>query len=133
MNREEAKVIKVEKDKILLKVERKAMCGCCRIAPVCNKNEGIFEIPNNNLGLTKGDRVEVGIEAQRVLGATLLIFIFPALLFVLSLVVFRQKGELLSFFLALLVVVFYYGVVKLFLRKTKKFDLNILGKIKDER
>lgn len=132
MYKETAEVIQVKDNKILLKVEKKAMCGCCKITSICNKNQGMFEAPANDLSLVKGDRVEIGIETQKALKAILLVFILPLSLFILSLAVFQAQGELLSFFLAISVMVLYYGITKLFLRKTKKFDLKVLRKINDE-
>ncbi len=129
MHKETAEVIKVDEAKALLKVEKKAMCDCCRIAAACDKNQGVFEIPNNNLGLEKGEKIEIGIETKKAVAATFIIFIIPLFLFLFSLILLREKGELFSFSLALLAMVIYYIVVKAFLRKTKKFSVKVLKKI----
>jgi positive regulator of sigma E activity len=108
------------------------MCGCCRIASVCNKNQGIFEFPNNNLHLSAGDKIEVGVEAGKAISAISIMFIAPLFIFVATLVLFQRKGELISFLLALSVMFIYYGVVKVFIKNTNKFNIKFLRKLKDE-
>lgn len=129
MHKETAEVIKVTDDKVFLKVEKKAMCGCCKIASACNKNQGIFAIPNTGQNLKEKDSLELEIKTKRALQAVLTIFFAPLLIFIFFLVFFQAKGELKSFLLAFLAMVVYYVVIKIFLRKTKKFDITILRKI----
>jgi positive regulator of sigma E activity len=132
MHKEIATVKEILGDKILIKVDKKAMCGCCRIASVCNKNQGIFEFPNNNLHLSAGDKIEVGVEAGKAISAISIMFIAPLFIFVATLVLFQRKGELISFLLALSVMFIYYGVVKVFIKNTNKFNIKFLRKLKDE-
>ncbi len=131
MHKEIAEVVKVTEDKVFLKVEKKAMCSCCRIAPVCSKKQGIFEIAKSSLNLKEKDRVEVGVKSRNILQAIFIMFIFPLSLFVVSTVILQNRGELVSFFLALSVMVLYYVVVKAFLPKTKKFNIEVLRKIEN--
>lgn len=133
MHKEIAVVTKVLEDKVLIKVDKQAMCGCCKIASVCDKNQGSFELPNNNLNLTAGDKIEVGVQTSKAISAISLMFILPLTIFVLTLVLSQSKGELFSFLLALLAMCIYYGIVKLFLKNTRKFNIKFLRKIKDEK
>jgi positive regulator of sigma E activity len=132
MHKEIATVKEVLGDKILIKVDKKTMCGCCRIASVCNKNQGIFEFPNNNLHLSAGDKIEVGVETSKAISAISIMFIAPLSIFVATLVLFQRKGELISFLLALSVMFIYYGVVKAFIKNTNKFNIKFLRKLEDE-
>ncbi|MCF7870561.1 MAG: SoxR reducing system RseC family protein [Candidatus Omnitrophica bacterium] len=132
MHKETATVKKVLKDKILIKVDKKAMCGCCRITSACNKNQGIFELPNNNLYLNEGNKIEVGVEAGKAISAISIMFIIPLAIFVMALVLLQNRGELISFLLALSIMFIYYGVVKIFIKNTNKFNIKFLRKLKDE-
>jgi positive regulator of sigma E activity len=133
MHKEVARVEKVTEDKIFIRVDKKTMCGCCRIASVCDKNQGLFEFPNNNLDLSEGDKVEVGVETRKAISAIAIMFILPLTIFVTTLVLLQNRGELSSFLLALSAMFIYYGVVKILLKNTKRFSIKFLGKIKDEK
>lgn len=133
MHKEIAVVTKVFEDKVLIKVDKKAMCGCCKIASVCDKNQGTFELPSNNLNLSQGDKVEVGVETGKAISAISIMFIIPLTIFVATLVLLQSRGELFSFLLALLVMFIYYVIVKIFLKNTKNFNIKFLRKIKNEK
>jgi positive regulator of sigma E activity len=132
MHKEVARVKKVTKDKIFIQVDKKAMCGCCRIASICDKNQGIFEFPNNNLDLSKDDKIEVGIETPKAISAISIMFVLPLTIFVITLVLLQNKKELISFLLALSAMSIYYGVVKIFIKNTKQFDIKFLRQINNE-
>ncbi|MCF7873669.1 MAG: SoxR reducing system RseC family protein [Candidatus Omnitrophica bacterium] len=132
MHKEVARVKKVTEDRIFIQVDKKAMCGCCRIASACDKSQGLFEFPNNNLYLNEGDKVEVGVETRKAISAIFLIFIAPITIFVTTLVLFQNKEELTSFLLALSAIFIYYGVARFFLKNTQKFNIKFLRKINDE-
>ncbi|MCF7886937.1 MAG: SoxR reducing system RseC family protein [Candidatus Omnitrophica bacterium] len=132
MHKEIAVVTKVLKDKVFIRVDKKTMCGCCRIASVCNKNQGFFEFPNNNLHLSEGDKVEVGVETGKAISAIFIMFILPLIIFVTTLVLLQARGEWISFLLALSAMFIYYGVVKIFIKNTKKFNIKLLRQLKDE-
>ncbi len=133
MQKEKARVIEITPDKIILSFEKKAMCDCCRIAPLCNKNQGVFEIPKDSTEFKKSDILEIGIETKKTLEAFLVVFLVPFFIFIVSLVYFRSRGELLSFFLALLVMITYYIGIRIFLKKNKKINLKVLRKIENEK
>ncbi|MCF7870153.1 MAG: SoxR reducing system RseC family protein [Candidatus Omnitrophica bacterium] len=131
MHKEIAVVTKVLKDKVLIKVNKKAMCGCCRIASICDKNQGLFEFPNN-IDLSEGDKIEVGVETGKAISAISIMFIAPLIVFVTTLVLSQDREELTSFLLALSAMFIYYGVVKIFIKNTKKFNIKFLRQLKDE-
>lgn len=116
--------------KVRIKFERKLSCSCCRLQAVCGQGKGSLDIDNDNFSLKKGDQIEVAIDEKRSLLATILIFLVPAAIFVVSLVIFKDKGEITSFFLALGVVCVYYVFLKLALKvEGKKFNLRIIRKL----
>lgn len=133
MQKERAKVNKISEDKIFLKVGKKKMCDCCRIAALCGENQGILEIPRNNWKLNEGDVVEIGIETKKFLFGLFMIFLVPLALFILTLSISADKKELTSFFLSLSVMILYYAAVKILFRKRKKIDIKILKKIENEK
>lgn len=117
--------------KVKIKFTKKEMCSCCKLSHVCGMGKEQLVIDNNSFSLKTGDNIEVGIEENKIQIAGLIMFLIPGALFVLSLIAFKDRGEALSFFLAILVLCIYYGGMKLLLRgKDKKFNLKILRKIK---
>ncbi|MCK5494021.1 MAG: SoxR reducing system RseC family protein, partial [Candidatus Omnitrophica bacterium] len=80
--------------------------------------------------LYKNDKIEIAIEERKTILASLIIFFVPGFLFISGLIIFKNRGELESFFLALGVISVYYMFVKIILKKYgKKFNLKILRKI----
>lgn len=132
MEKEKAEILEVTKDSFFLKVEKKAMCGCCQIAALCNKNQRVFKVPKNNLNLQKNDKIEIGVETKKTLAAICLMFVFPLALFVATLAVFSRQGELTSFLLGFTVMAGYYLFAKIFFLKKKKNSIKILKKIENE-
>jgi len=130
MFKEIVRVIEAWNNKVRVQFTKKEMCSCCKLSGVCGIGEEILILDNPRLTLGTGDNIEVGIEEKKTLLASLIMFLMPALLFVSSLVFFKNCREALSFFLALLVLCIYYIIVKLILRKKgKEFNLKILRKI----
>jgi len=130
MFKEIVNVIESWDNKVKIRFTKKEMCSCCKLSDLCGMGEETLILNNDQLTLEAGDRVEIGIEEKRTLLASLIMFFMPSLLFVSSLVVFKSRGKLLSFSIALLTLCIYYICVKLILRKKdKKFNLKILRKI----
>ena len=130
MFKEIVSVIEAWDSKVRIKFTKKEMCSCCKLSGICGMGTEALVLENNQLTLKAGDNIEIGIEKKKTLLASLIMFLMPALLFVSSLVFFKNYGEALSFYLAILVLCAYYVVVKLLLRKkSKEFNLKILRKI----
>ena len=89
-----------------------------------------MDINSQGFSLKPGDKIEIGIQEKKTILASLINFFIPALLFVASLIIFKDRGELNSFLGALVVLIVYFVVVKLILRKKGRyFNLTILQKI----
>ena len=130
MFKETVEVISAWEDRVKVKFTKKEMCSCCKLSAVCGMGEEALVLDNNRLTLKAGDNIEIGIEEKKTILASLIIFLMPALLFVSSLVFFKDYGEALSFSLAILMLCIYYVGVKRALRKKgKEFTLKILRKI----
>ena len=97
------------------------------LSHICGMGKEKLVIDACGFPLKAGDKVEVGIEEKKTLLASVIMFLAPGALFVLSLIIFKKQGEVLSFFLALLMLCIYYGIMKILLRgQDKKFHLKIL-------
>lgn len=130
MFKETVEVIEVWGDKAKIKFTKKENCSCCKASHVCGMGKEKLTINSYNFNLKVGDKIEVGIEEKKTLLASLVMFLIPGTLFMLSLMIFRQRGEALSFLLALLILCTYYITVKFLLKNHgKKFHLKILKKI----
>jgi len=130
MFKEVATIENILGDKLEVRFTRQRMCSCCKIEYLCSKGENTLIIDNINLDLSKGDKIEVGIESKKAFFATSLTFLIPILIFIIILFISSRENELLSFFLALAGVFIYYGVTKVFLKKwDSKFQLKVLRKI----
>jgi len=130
MFKEIVSVIEAWNNKVRVQFTKKEMCSCCRLSAVCGMGTEVIVLDNHGLTLGAGDNIEIGIEEKKTILASLIMFLIPALLFISSLVFFKNYGEALSFSLAISVLCIYYVVAKLILRKKgKEFNLKILRKI----
>ena len=129
MLKEVAEVINVYSDKAVIKFKRSQMCSCCKTRSLCNKNDGKLIIDRAKFKLKAGDKVEVGIEPRKTVLATLITFLVPAAIFIFGLIIFRSRGELLSFLLALILLAVYYIAVKILVGDNNNyFKLKLLAK-----
>lgn len=127
MFKEAVEVVEVREDKVKIKFIKKETCSCCKLSHICGMGEEKLVIDACGFTLKAGDKIEVGIEEKKTLIAGIIMFLAPGALFVLSLIIFKRQGEVLSFFLALLMLCIYYGVMKILLKgQSKKFHLKIL-------
>ena len=130
MFKEIVSVIEAWDNKVRVQFIKKEMCSCCKLSAVCGMGTEVIVLDNHGLTLGAGDNIEIGIEEKKTILASLIMFLIPALLFISSLVFFKNYGEVLSFSLAISVLCIYYVVAKLILRKKgKEFNLKILRKI----
>ena len=130
MFKETVEVVKVTGEQAIIKFEKRKSCDCCRASGFCNKGKEQMKISTCGFSLQAGNRVEVEIGEKKTLQAGSLLFFLPALLFIVNLALFRQRGELVSFFLAFLSVCLYYVVVKVLMRKlAKRFAITIVRKL----
>ena len=131
MFKEVVDVIKVQDSKVTIKFTRKQACSKCPTSYICHKNKDqTMDINPQGFNLKPKDKIEIGIQEKKTLLASLINFLFPSLLFVASLIIFKGRGELNSFFAALIVLAVYFIIIKVILRrKGRYFNLTILQKI----
>lgn len=130
MLKEIVEITQVLQNKVRVKFQKSSSCSCCKVSYICNKGEETLLLDKDGLSLEKGDKVEIAIDEKKTLLANVIIFFIPGVIFIASLVFFKDKGELLSFFLALSVVCIYYVIIKLILKSQgKKFKIKILKKV----
>ncbi|MCK5289223.1 MAG: SoxR reducing system RseC family protein [Candidatus Omnitrophica bacterium] len=130
MFKEIVEVDTVFSDKVKIKFLKNGMCDCCKMDSMCGKGNNRLMIDDCGFKLYKNDKIEIAIEERKTILASLIIFFVPGFLFISGLIIFKNRGELESFFLALGVISVYYMFVKITLKKYgKKFNLKILRKI----
>ena len=131
MNKEVVDVIEVANNRVKVKFKKSKSCSCCNLFSFCHRgNEGIWINSEPEIILDKGDRIEVGIEGKRTILASFIVFLAPAVIFISVPFIFREWSELRGFFLAIASLLIYYLIVKLVMRRRKKyFNLQILRKI----
>lgn len=131
MFKEEAEVIDKKDGKLKIKFSKRIMCSGCSFNFLCpSLEEEIFISDNPDYNLKAGDKLEISIEDKKALWAGFLLFFMPAVIFIFTLLVFKDSGGPKSFVLGILTVSGYYFLIKQALRKIKP-DLNfkILRKI----
>ena len=90
-------------NKVKVKFQKSKMCSCCRLSFLCGKQgEETIEIDNPEIALTKGDKVEVGIERKKPL------LMVMAMLYMI--VCFPMMVN--EFYLPVEMIVSSYGILK---------------------
>lgn len=84
-----------------------------------DKDTGIVSNPLG-LDLKPGDKAEISLSEGSNILSSVLAFALPAVLFVCSLFLLRNKGEVFSFSISLLVTVFYFFIMNKIMKKTGK-------------
>ncbi|MBU1122784.1 MAG: SoxR reducing system RseC family protein [Candidatus Omnitrophota bacterium] len=132
MLKETVEVIDVTDTTIRVKFQKRPMCSCCKSTHICNvDNQESLVLPNpKNIAVKKGDSIEVGIEEGKNALVLFIIFLIPAVFFLLFLILTRNWSSLASFSVAILGLMLYYLIVKIIMKnKEKKFNFQILRKI----
>jgi positive regulator of sigma E activity len=130
MIKETVQVTKVIGEKVEISFTRHSACGSCTASSVCRRGNERLLIDRGGFALAAGDKVDIQISEKRTVLAAILTFALPAALLVGGLIIFKDRGELTSFLLALLIVSLYYVVLKLILLKyAKTFEIRIIDKV----
>jgi positive regulator of sigma E activity len=108
---------------------KRPMCDSCRASKICSKGTERLRIDSQGFDLKPGDKIKIEVNEKKSLIAALLTFLLPSIIFILVLIVFSDRGEGKSFFLAILTVCLYYGLLKVaLLRYPKSFNIKIIEK-----
>lgn len=130
---EKGEVLAIKGDEITVACAKKKTCSCCRYAAMCSADgrENFLVVNTEKINIAKGDYVYVGINEFKQFFGICLIFLFPLIIFVGMLVVFKGLEPFKNFLVAFLGISIYYFVVKCFLLKGDKyFALKIMKVIK---
>jgi len=98
-------------EELVIDFERESACGCCANM-FCSRKGADSVTIDYQPDLKEGDRIEVGVGPRAVLWASLLVFLFPALLFVGGIYLLRDKHEVVSFAVSIIFLGFYFSIVK---------------------
>ncbi|MFA7677433.1 MAG: SoxR reducing system RseC family protein [Candidatus Omnitrophota bacterium] len=129
MAKEIVEVVGIQPNKIEVAFLKNSMCSCCRINFLCGQNKDFLLIDRPSWPVAVGEKLQVYVNEKRVLLSGSLMFLFPAILFLASLFVFRFFKDMESFLLSVSAVAIYYLLLRRYLRfNGKKFDLKVIGK-----
>ena len=114
------KVIDIEKNKVVVSLERKEACAKCRACSAGMKKEEMLIRAENICGADIGDKVEIVLEEADFIKAVLIMYGFPFIMFMIGLLgtYYGLSGanianpELLSFIVGLVLVAVSYGIIK---------------------
>lgn len=130
MFKKEALVIDKQADKVVLKILRDKMCGCC--ANMFCQQAGQNQLTlKDTLGLSKDDKVELGLESSICLVLSVVTFFLPSLVFIVTIYVLKDMGVLLSFLIGVCTVGIYFFLIKVFFinRVKNKLSCRIIRRI----
>ncbi|RKY45328.1 MAG: hypothetical protein DRP81_04120 [Candidatus Omnitrophota bacterium] len=119
-NREVVQIVEIDNNKVKIRFPKKSMCSHCRLNFLCSYRESTLTLPRtDNLSLRVGDKVEVGVEEEKFLFTSLVLFFLPTLIFIFSLMILSYQHAVISFLGSLFFLGLYYIVLKLVLKKLK--------------
>lgn len=99
---EVGKVVQIKKDVAVVELELKEECSSCSIASFCEMKGGNRCIEAEKIpGIKVGDKVKVEIGATQLLKGAILLFLIPAISFLLGVVIGEVLVEGVIFPLAL--------------------------------
>ncbi len=130
-------VLKNNKAKVLMR--KHSACGDCGACQHGKENMQLNIVALNPVSAKSGDRVEVDMETQDVLGAAFIVYVIPLFIMVLGVVIGNSllknlhiaNSEVYSALIGLLLMAISFGVIKFFegsFQNNKKY-LPIIKKI----
>ena len=114
------KVIEIEKNKVVVLLERKEACAKCRACSAGLKAEEMLIRAENICGAKVGDKVEIALEETDFIKAVLIMYGFPFVMFLIGLFggyygclsANIPNPELIGFIVGLILVAIGYGLIK---------------------
>ena len=114
------KVIDIEKNKVVVSLERKEACAKCRACSAGLKAEEMLIRAENICGAKVGDKVEIALEETDFIKAVLIMYGFPFVMFLIGLFggyygclsANIPNPELIGFIVGLILVAIGYGLIK---------------------
>ena len=131
MVRETAEVIEILPRGITIRFTKHGFCSSCAVSGICAARDNSMYIEQDGgRAFRKGDIIEVGIDEKKTSFASVIVFLIPLVIFVLSLFLLRNINEAINFFISLGIVLVYYLLVRLAIKKKGSyFHIKILKKL----
>ncbi len=138
MNRQ-GKVIKIDKNKALVKLMKHSACGDCGACHLGEENMDITIEAINDLGANIGDKVEVNMAAPNVLRAAFIGYGIPLISLILGILLgkifldtigFGGNIELFSFLIGIIFLAITYLVIRINednFKKSEKYVSKIIN------
>ncbi len=93
---EEGVIVGFKNGRALVKTERSASCQSCKSIELCQPStedkQNVVEV-ENSLGACKGDKVVITIEARELLKTSMMVYLFPLILFICGVLLGGVVGE----------------------------------------
>jgi len=130
MIKETAEVIEILPKGIAIRFTKYGSCSSCAVSGICGtKDNSMYIEQDSSHTFRKGDIIEVEIDEKKTNFASVIVFFIPLVIFVLSLFLLRNINEAVNFLISLVIVLVYYFLVRLALkRKGSYFRIRILKK-----
>ncbi len=131
-------VLETKGEKARIEVKRISGCsGSCKSCSGCDTPSLIVDI-DNTIGAKIGDLVEIQGESKTILKYTFIIYLIPAALFVMGIILginrFHDLGyenyELYGFLTGIISLIFSFGILNLIDRRMKNRTDNMLRMIR---
>ena len=130
-------VDRIEKHKVLVRIEQKAACSDCHARSVClssDKKEKIIEVCDNSGDYSLNEEVIVSIQSSMGFSAVALAFVAPLILVVITIFIGVKisRDEALSGLTGILVLILYYFILYLSRNKLSRSFVFSLSKASEE-
>lgn len=124
-----------KKNRATVRFNRKTACENCRMC-FKPKNEMYVELVlKNTLEAKVGDKVSVSMGNQIVLLSSIIVYLIPVVFVAAALLLTRNINEVVSFGIAMGILIVSYAVIALidkWIKKNKNYTPNMVAIIKEE-
>jgi positive regulator of sigma E activity len=132
MFREIVEIVEKQNGRLKVRFKKSILCSCCRFNFLCSNSQQSLSLEDDsNLNLRVGDKIEIGIEERKQLLSSLILYLFPAIIFLATLIVSKKfLKELETFFVGIVSIAIYYLLIRIIMKKLKpNLNLKIIRKV----
>jgi len=128
---ETAEVIESLPRGIVIRFIKHGACSSCAVSGICGVRDNSMYIGQvGSYAFRKGDIIKVRIDEKKTNIASVIVFFIPLVIFILSLFLLRNINEAANFLVSLGMVLVYYLLMRLALKKKGSyFHIEILKKL----
>ena len=128
---ETAEVIESLPRGIVIRFIKHGACSSCAVSGICGVRDNSMYIGQvSSYAFRKGDIIKVRIDEKKTNIASVIVFFIPLVIFILSLFLLRNINEAANFLVSLGMVLVYYLLMRLALKKKGSyFHIEILKKL----